>query len=62
MVFDHLLISKLKNLFLENGHQFDMDFFLSWILVHGEFIAILLKVTNQSFKSGYSIKGSEIFE
>jgi hypothetical protein len=49
-------------LFLENGHQFDMDFFLSWILVHGEFIAILLKVTNQSFKSGYSIKGSEIFE
>jgi hypothetical protein len=62
MVFDHLSISKLKNLFLENGHQFDMDFFLSWILVHGEFIAILLKVTNQSFKSGYSIKGSEIFE
>jgi hypothetical protein len=62
MVFDHLSISKLKNLFLENGHQFDMDFFLSWILVYGEFIAILLKVTNQSFKSGYSIKGSEIFE
>jgi hypothetical protein len=62
MVFDHLSISKLKNLFLENGHQFNMDFFLSWILVHGEFIAILLKVTNQSFKSGYSIKGSEIFE
>ena len=62
MVFDHLSISKLKKLFLENGHQFDMDFFLSWILVHGEFIAILLKVTNQSFKSGYSIKGSEIFE
>ena len=62
MVFDHLSISKLKNLFLENGHHFDMDLFLSWILVHGEFIAILLKVTNQSFKSGYSIKGSEIFE